>query len=84
MDECCSLLTDVESITDAISHAGLLALKILECALSKQVTFLSALRESSGHSVMATPLDHLLLGINPRTRNADYYVSIIRWACMYC
>ncbi len=70
---------DIESVTDVITNAGLLALKILECAMSKQNAFFSVLRETSGHSVMATPLDHLLLGINPRTRNGDYYTTIARY-----
>ena len=31
--------------------------------------------------MMATPLDQLLLGINPRTGQADHFIDIARWDC---
>ena len=79
VDECCRLLSDVESCTDKVANTALLALKTLETALSKQDEFLTILRSNTAHSVMATPLDDLLLGINPRSRKADHYVNIARY-----
>ena len=83
VDECCQLLSDVDSSTDKVAHAGLLALKLLESTLNKQESFLSILRESPTHSIMATPLNDLLLGINPRSHKADHYINIAKYACIY-
>lgn len=79
VSECYILLSDVESCTKEIEQASLLALKMLEAALFKQEEFLALLRSSSAHSVMATPLDSLLFGINPRSGKADHYLNITKY-----
>jgi nuclear pore complex protein Nup205 len=78
VDECCLLLSDIESSTDEVAAAGLQGLKMIETVLAKQDEFLHHLRSNSAHSLMATPINEFLLGINPRTGKADYYITISR------
>ncbi|XP_048463946.1 nuclear pore complex protein Nup205 [Rhincodon typus] len=54
------------------------SLGLLELALQKENQFMDWLRESHS-SVIATPLEQLLQGINPRTKKADHVVNIARY-----
>ena len=68
-------MSDVESATIEVADAALKGLKIIETVLSKQNEFLSLLRTQSS-SLMPTPLDELLLKVNPRTKRADNFINI--------
>lgn len=78
IDECCLLLSDVESATVETAAAALRGLKIIEAALLKQNEFLNLLRTYPTHSIMATPLDELLQRVNPRTKRADNFINITK------
>lgn len=52
-------------------------LKLVELCLGKQAVLISMLRNESS-SVMITPMDKLLLSINPSTGEADYPYKIAR------
>ena len=79
VDECCCLLADVDTSSEPVARTALLAMKMIEAALSKEEEFLTTLRQSSSHSVTVTPIPELLLGINPRTRKTDHLVNIVRY-----
>ena len=57
--------------------AALYCLKMIEIAISKQESFLDALRQS-GQAVIGHRIDRVLLGINPRTGRADHLVNIAK------
>lgn len=69
----------MDSCTKEVEEASLLSLKMIEVALNKQNSFLALLRSSTDHSMMATPIDSLLFGINPRSGQADHYLNITRY-----
>ena len=71
----------VFSVThENISRAALLALQLLEVGLSKQEAFLVQLKgQSSGaREVNVTPLDELMMGINPHSGQADHLINITK------
>ncbi|XP_025965270.2 nuclear pore complex protein Nup205 isoform X2 [Dromaius novaehollandiae] len=53
-------------------------LAVLNLALQKESLFMDLLRESH-LSLIVTPLEQLLQGINPRTKKADHVVNIARY-----
>ena len=69
-----------------MEQAGLLALQMLEDALSKQEMFSQLLRETSpgqsGSNLLVTPLDQLLLSVNSRTSQPDYFLHIAKFLSM--
>ena len=80
VDECCCLLADVETSSEPVARTALLALKMIEAALSKEEEFLTNLRQNSSRSaITVTPIPELLLGINPRTRKTDHLVNIAKY-----
>ncbi|CAI8023966.1 Nuclear pore complex protein Nup205 [Geodia barretti] len=64
-----------EGERESVAGAALLALQMVESALEKQDSFFSLMRQNN-LSVMVTPLDQLLLGINPRSGLADHFINI--------
>ena len=64
-----------------LEKTALLCLQMIEVALEKQEEFLNVLRGvTQSSSITITPLDQLLLGINPQTQAADYLLKITRCA----
>ncbi|XP_078583598.1 nuclear pore complex protein Nup205-like isoform X1 [Branchiostoma floridae x Branchiostoma japonicum] len=61
-----------------LEKSALLCLQMLESTFDKQDQFMAVLRDQ-GSSVMAAPLDELLVSINPRTGRADHLVNIARF-----
>jgi len=59
---------------------SLSCLKLIHLALSKQAEFLTLLRES-GSAVLVTPMDRLLLGVNPASGRPDHIVNICKYIC---
>lgn len=53
-------------------------LALLNLTLQKENIFMDLLRESH-LSLIVTPLEQLLQGINPRTKKADHVVNIARY-----
>lgn len=53
-------------------------LALLNLTLQKENLFMDLLRESH-LSLIVTPLEQLLQGINPRTKKADHVVNIARY-----
>ena len=81
---CFRVLTEYQHICWSISVARkpleqctLLALQLLNLALDKQQVFLDLLRQT-GHSTIVSRMEKLLLGINPKTGQADHLVTISR------
>ena len=60
-----------------LEKAALLCLQMIEDTLEKEDYFVAMVRES-GSPILATPMDRLLLGINPKTGKADYIVTIAK------
>ena len=60
-----------------LEKAALLCLQMIEDTLVKEDYFVAMVRES-GSPILATPMDRLLLGINPKTGKADYIVTIAK------
>ncbi|CAH1799487.1 unnamed protein product [Owenia fusiformis] len=80
LDEAAKLL---DSYTDFsgknfLEETSLLCLKLVEVTLEKQEQFFDILRES-GSSLIISPLDKLLLGINPRSGKADHLVNVAKY-----
>ena len=65
-----------------LERASLFSLKLLETALQKQESYLSALRQSRG-SVMGSRMDKLLLAINIRSGRSDHLVNIAKLVISY-
>eukprot|EP00794_Sanderia_malayensis_P012769 gene12769-14080_t len=59
----------------------LYCIRLIECALEKQTTFVSLLRDQNS-SIVVTPMEQLLLSINPSTAEADYPYKIARYIVM--
>lgn len=53
-------------------------LALLNLTLQKENIFMDLLRESH-LSLIVTPLEQLLQGINPRTKKADHVVNVARY-----
>jgi len=70
----------VASSHEGISRAALLALQLLELALSKQEECIAVLRGhgSSSAEINVTPLDELMMGINPYSGQADHLINIAK------
>ncbi|XP_074656294.1 nuclear pore complex protein Nup205-like [Tubulanus polymorphus] len=62
----------------SLEKSSLYCLQMIQIVLEQQDQFLDALRES-GASILATTLDRLLLGINPRSGKPDHLVDVARY-----
>lgn len=63
-----------------LEESTLNCLKLLDLVLDKQDLFTDLLRnQGMTTTILATPLDRLLMGINPRSRKADHLVNIAQW-----
>jgi nuclear pore complex protein Nup205 len=60
---------------NAFERSVLLALRIVDVMLIKQSAFFEHLRAQNS-SMLATPIEQLLLAINPRTGRPDHFVNI--------
>ena len=69
---------------ETVSRAALLALQLLEVGLSKQESFLAQLKAqtSGAREINVTPLDELMMGINPHSGQADHLINITKLACV--
>ena len=57
----------------------MLCLRMVEVALEKQGQFMEILRSVPQQSaVMVSPLEELLLSINPQSNTADYLLKIMK------
>lgn len=72
---CFSSLTGKKHLESAVLHC----LRLLDLALQKEVMFMDLLRESQA-SMLVSPLEQLLQGVNPQTRRADHIVNIARYS----
>jgi len=63
-----------------LERASLYSLKLIETALQKQESYLSALRQSGG-SVLGSRMDKLLLAINTRSGRSDHLVNVAKSVC---
>jgi len=70
----------VSSSQEVISKAALLALQLLEVGLSKQEECIAMLRGrgSSSAEINVTPLDELMMGINPYSGQADHLINVAK------
>jgi len=60
-----------------LEKSALLCLQLVEDSLEREEQFVAMVRET-GASLLLTPVDRLLLSINPRTGKADYVVTIAK------
>ena len=69
----------VTSSHESISRAALLALQLLEVGFSKQEAFITLLKRHSSvaREVNVTPLDELMMGINPQSGQADHLINYV-------
>ncbi len=63
---------------EELETASLFCLKILDLVFTKQDDFLAMLRESRT-SFIVSPMENLLLGINPRSGRPDHILNIARF-----
>ncbi|XP_013384593.1 nuclear pore complex protein Nup205 [Lingula anatina] len=63
---------------ESLERTALLCLKMMESTLEKQSQFFDVLRDS-GTSLIVSPLDKLLMGINPRSGVADHLVNVTKF-----
>ncbi|XP_045195259.2 nuclear pore complex protein Nup205-like [Mercenaria mercenaria] len=61
-----------------LEKAALLCLQMIEITLEKEELFVDMVRDT-GSPLLVTPMDRLLLGINPRTGKADYIVTVAKY-----
>lgn len=61
-----------------LESAVLHCLCLLDLTLQKEMTFMNLLRESQA-SMLVSPLEQLLQGVNPQTKRADHIVNIARY-----
>ena len=76
----CHMLSTILSTLGKASseeQSVLYCLKLIEHCLEKQTTLLSLLRDGNS-AVLITPMDKLLLSINPNSAEADYPYKIAR------
>jgi len=66
-----------------LERASLFSLKLLETALQKQESYLSALRQTGG-SVLGSRMDKLLLAINTRSGRSDHLVNVAKSVSPSC
>jgi len=66
-----------------LERASLCSLKLLETALRKQESYLSALRQSGG-SVLGSRMDKLLLAVNIRSGRSDHLINIAKFVTSCC
>jgi len=66
-----------------LERASLSSLKLLELALQKQESYLSALRQSGG-SVIGSRMDKLLLAVNTRSGRSDHLINIAKLVVACC
>jgi len=71
---CCLCTTGKKHLEKAVQYC----LALLNLTLQKENLFMDLLRESH-LSLIVTPLEQLLQGINPRTKKADHVVNIARY-----
>ena len=71
------VLTKGERLTGGHLKAAQSAVKLLTLTLETQEELMSLLRESSATTIV-TPLQQLLLTINPSTRNSDFILHIAK------
>ena len=62
---------------EELENASLLCLKILDLVFTKQENFLAMLRDS-GASFIVSPMENLLLGINPRSGRPDHILNVAK------
>lgn len=60
-----------------LESAVLHCLSLLDLALQKEVLFMDLLRESQA-SLLVSPLEQLLQGVNAQSRRADHIINIAR------
>ena len=79
IDEATKLLDNHISFAgkEELESASLLCLKILDTVFTKQEDFLAMLRDS-GASFIVSPMENLLLGINPRSGRPDHILNVAR------
>lgn len=64
---------------EELEKAALLCLRMIEIALEKQEQFVDMLRSVQQQSaVMVSPLEDLLLSVNPRSSAPDYLLKIMK------
>lgn len=69
---------DVDAIgKKQLESAVLHCLSLLDLALQKEVLFMDLLRESQA-SLLVSPLEQLLQGVNVKSRRADHIINIAR------
>lgn len=61
-----------------LEQACLTCLEILEIAMDKQFSFLECARDANT-SILLSPLDHLLLGVNPRSGKPDHMLNVAKF-----
>lgn len=71
---CCLCAAGKKHLEKAVQYC----LALLNLTLQKENHFMDLLRESH-LSLIVTPLEQLLQGINPRTKKADHVVNIARY-----
>lgn len=71
---CCLCTAGKKHLEKAVQYC----LALLNLTLQKENNFMDLLRESH-LSLIVTPLEQLLQGINPRTKKADHVVNIARY-----
>lgn len=71
---CCLCTAGKKHLEKAVQYC----LALLNLTLQKENLFMDLLRESH-LSLIVTPLEQLLQGINPRTKKADHVVNIARY-----
>lgn len=65
-----------------LESAVLHCLSLLDLALQKEVLFMDLLRESQV-SMLVSPLEQLLQGVNAQSRRADHIINIARCVASY-
>ena len=77
----------VTSSHENMSRAALLALQLLEVGLSKQEAFLMQLKAHNNigaREINVTPLDELMMGINPHSSQADHLINVTKLVFLMC
>ena len=76
---CSKLLSPHVDGREELEKGALLCLRMVETALEKQEQFMNIFRSVPQQSaVMVSPLEELLLSINPQSSTADYLLKIMR------
>lgn len=73
------LLSPLEGGREELEKAALLCLRMIETALEKQEQFMNISRGVTQQAaVMVSPLEDLLLSINPQSSTPDYLLKMMR------